>query len=251
MTFIETATGSIGRSLILEYSERLLEKGNFATRYSHNKRFSTLAGILRGGHYNLALDWGCADGFMLKSLYEQGVIENGIGIDNDPETVRSCKQSFESIKNFSFFTPDELKRSGAQKKCDLVICTETLEHVANPKEVLDGFLKITDGQSTIIVSVPIEVGPALLVKQTFRFLANIRKNYGYDTYRLQELIKAGIFWDVKTLSAQRIDGHKGFDYRSIEALFAPHFSTVKKIYSPFPVLNELLNATILWVLKRK
>ncbi len=235
----------------MSYTDKLLNKGSFFTRLSHRGRLQAFLQLIKDVRGASALDWGCADGFILKKLLSCGVIESGIGIDIDPGQVALNRENFKEVKELSFFTPDEFRLEHSNKKFDLVLCTETLEHVQYPQEILSKIRGVASESSTIIISVPIEVGPSLLIKQFGRFIANLKGNYGYPKYRLLELVAAGVFWNVGALAKERVDGHKGFDYRVVCQLIKEHFLIKKTIYSPFYLLGALFNSTVYWVLRRK
>jgi SAM-dependent methyltransferase len=236
----------------MSYSERLLEQGNFLTRLAHSGRYKRtieLAGDIRGA---VAIDIGCGDGMLLRRAYDRGIIRAGYGIDMDPEMRKSAAARFAGIDGFRFVDPAELATLVPPGSCDLGICTETLEHVANPPAVLDAMTACCRPGGHVIVTVPIEVGPSLLGKQLGRYLAGLRRPYGYEGYRLHELVSAGILWNPRAFDANRLHdqiaakGHKGFDYRDIEAALQARMDIERTLYSPLPLTGPILNSTVMW-----
>jgi len=134
---------------------------------------------------------------LLKGAYDQGLIRSGYGIDVDDAMLAQCEVLLGNTGRFRFCRPDDMMRIVPEHACDLAICTEVLEHVDDPARFMTMILGRCKIGARLIVSVPIELGPSLLAKQIGRYLANLGGNrYGYERYRLSELIKAGLLFDV-------------------------------------------------------
>jgi len=240
----------------MSYSERLLEKGNTLTRVAHKSRFQAVLNALGNQNYPCALDYGCGDGWLLRSAYEQGFIQAGFGIDISPDMLAASQETLKDIPGFKLGLPSETQTLISPQSLDLVFCTETLEHVPDPATILDTVLPLCKPNAKIVISVPIEVGPSLFVKQTGRYLANLKGGYGYERYTPKELFSAAILWDCKSFPSSHAQqssyrAHKGFDYRDLEAVLNQKLTIEKKMFSPFPVLGNLFNSTVIWVGKKK
>ncbi|MFB2935438.1 class I SAM-dependent methyltransferase [Aerosakkonemataceae cyanobacterium BLCC-F154] len=236
----------------MTYSQRLLQQGNPLTRLAHRSRFSAVLNLLGNTKYQQALDYGCGDGWLLKTAYEQGIISSGIGIDLADYMLSACQEMFREIPGFKFCKPEELSKIISPQTCDLIFCTETLEHIGNAENAVTQILTYCQPGATMIISVPIEIGPSLLLKQIGRYLANLKGNYGYEKYTLRELFAASILWNAeKFVSSHSLKndytGHKGFDYRKIEKLLEKKVKIQQRIFSPFPWGGNLLNSTVIWV----
>src|SRR5207302_8627148 len=120
----------------MQYTERLLTGGSCLTRFSHRGRYQVVWNILASSRYERAVDFGCADGWFLKTAYERGIVRTGIGVDLDCNMLEAGSKKFEAIDGFRFIRPAEIT-SDLSGTCDLAICTETLEHVRAPKEIID------------------------------------------------------------------------------------------------------------------
>lgn len=234
------------------YAGRLLRQGSAITRFAHRSRFRRSIELLGARRYRRALDFGCGDGLLLHRAYQLGSLEAGVGVETAPERVAACEQRFAGVPQFSFCTPEDLDRHVAPRSCDLAICTETLEHVASAGAVLDRILACCAAGARLVVSVPIEVGPALLLKQVGRYLANLAAPYGYERYRVRELLSAALLRDASAFPSSHrgerpLRGHKGFDYRAVEALLRERTCIERTVLSPFPRLGPSLNSSIFWV----
>lgn len=247
----------------MSYSQRLLQQGSSLTRLAHQSRFSRVLDLIRRNHYTQALDYGCGDGWLLRSAYDQGLVSGGLGVDTAAYMLAACYELFSDVQGFQFCRPEDVANKIAPHSCDLAVCTETLEHVIDPEAVLEQILSYCKSEAHLIISVPIEVGPSLLVKQTGRYLANLKGAYGYERYTPQELFAATVLWDATRfpsshsipgdeISAESLEeasgrGHKGFDYRKIEQLLQRKVTIQQRLFSPFPLLGNLFNSTVIWI----
>lgn len=236
----------------MSYSERLLQQGNQLTRLAHRSRFSAVLDALDGTQYTQALDYGCGDGWLLRSAYEQGAIAAGFGVDIEDYMLAACQETCANIPHLKFCKPNQISEKVPPQSCDLVFCTETLEHIGNSEEILDLILQYCKPGARMVISVPLEIGPSLIFKQMGRYFANLKGKYGYERYQLNELLAAGILWDTNRFHSSHskpdeFTGHKGFDYRKIEKLLTQKVTVEKIIFSPFPWLGNLLNSTVIWV----
>jgi SAM-dependent methyltransferase len=236
----------------MSYSERLLERGSFLTRFAHSGRYRRaldLVGDVKGA---IAIDFGCGDAMILRRAYDRGIVRGGYGIDSDPAMRDSAAATFAGIDGFRFLDPDELSQVVAPGSCDLAICTEALEHIPQPTQILDAICEYCRPNGHALITVPIEVGPSLLGKQVGRYLAGLRRPYGYETYTLRELFSAAVLWNAQgfpsshTQSDATLTGHKGFDFRSLEHELRERMHVERKLFSPIPVLGAMVNSTVMW-----
>lgn len=236
----------------MSYSQRLLQQGNSLTRLAHRSRFNAVLDVLGNNKYTQALDYGCGDGWLLRTAYERGIVTSGIGVDVEEYMLSTCQELFAGINGFQFSTPKELSQKILPQSCDLIFCTETLEHIGYPAKALDLILNYCQPGAKMVISVPLEIGPSLLWKQIGRYLANMKGNYGYERYTLKELFYATILWDTNSFPSSHLSqceytGHKGFDYQKIEKLLAEKVTIERRVFSPFPWSGNLLNSTVIWV----
>jgi 2-polyprenyl-3-methyl-5-hydroxy-6-metoxy-1,4-benzoquinol methylase len=234
------------------YSQSLLQQGSFLTRLAHRSRFDAVLNILDNHKYKLALDFGCADGLLLKTAYDRGIICSGIGVDVNNSMLLSCQKMFKDINGFQFLTPNEMTQKISPQSCDLILCTETLEHIGYPAKTLHLMLNYCQPKAKIIISVPLEIGPTLFFKQIGRYFASLKGNYVYEKYTLKELYSSAILWDVSSFPSphsmqSEYTGHKGFDYRKVEKLLQEKVKIERTIFSPFSWSNNILNSTVIWI----
>jgi 2-polyprenyl-3-methyl-5-hydroxy-6-metoxy-1,4-benzoquinol methylase len=235
----------------MSYSQRLLEHGSSLTRLAHQSRFNRVLQLL-DRPYQQALDYGCGDGWLLKAACDRGLIRGGFGIDLAPHMLAACRSLFVEKPQFQFCQPQAMSEVIPLASCDLLLCTETLEHVQSPAQTIELILPYCQANAKVIISIPIEVGPSLLFKQIGRYLANLKSRYGYESYTLQELFSAVVLWDTQSFPSSHnqdveVRSHKGFDYRKLEKTLREKIEIEQRLFSPFPWLGNTVNSTILYI----
>ena len=165
-------------------------------------------------------------------------------------------------------TPGELQSHSLKSYFDVITCMETFEHCLEKdcQDLLASFAQHLSSQGQLIVSVPIEIGPSLLLKQILRYLSGLRNIGDYkhmETYRFAELVRM-LFpnadsqierprYELKLNERETIyyHGHKGFNYRHLTKLIEDRFSIQEQVYSPFPFLHSLLNSQVYFLASPK
>lgn len=122
------------------------------------------------------LDVGCGEGFSLCKLSEYKIGEKLEGIDYSKEAISTGKKLF----------PGLLLKQGnvynlpyKDNAFDLILCTEILEHLENPKKALQEILRVS--KKYILVSVPNE--PFFMMSNFLRG-KNVMK-FGNDPEHIQ------------------------------------------------------------------
>jgi SAM-dependent methyltransferase len=236
----------------MTYSERLLQHGSFLTRLAHHGRYRRALDLLSDVRAAIAIDFGCGDAMILRRAYERGIVRGGYGIDSEPAMRENASTTFAGIEGFRFLDPEALAQTVAPGSCDLAICTEALEHIPNPAGILDAICRYCRPGASVLITVPIEIGPSLVGKQVGRYLAGLRRPYGYESYRLRELFSAAVLWNTRAFDSSHTrpdatqTGHKGFDFRDIERALRQRMDIEQTLFSPFPPLGAVLNSTVMW-----
>ncbi|MDY7012270.1 MAG: class I SAM-dependent methyltransferase [Cyanobacteriota bacterium] len=236
----------------MSYSQRLLQQGTQLTRLAHRSRFDRVLQAMGHQQYRQVLDFGCGDGWLLALAAKKGLVQSGFGVDISPDMISYCEKLFAETKTFQFLQPSEMRDRIPPRSCDLLLCTETLEHVGNAEDAIAQCLLYCTSGAKIIISAPLEVGPSLLFKQAGRYLANLKGRYGYERYQPKELISAALLWDATSFPSSHLEnaslkGHKGFDYRNLDKILSQKIKIEKHYFSPFPVLGNILNSTAFWI----
>ncbi len=249
MARLDASEGQDGPPQALAYRRRLLAGGSLPTRLSHRRRMDRALSILDGRSFARAADVGAADGWYLQELIRRGEVGEGLAIERDPDMIAGGA-AVSATMPLTWARPDDPVVEAQRGTFDLVACLETLEHVDDPFALMADVVDLAAPGGTILISVPVEVGPSLLVKQTGRWMANRKGDYGYERYTWQELCQAGVFGRVGELSRVNLHSHKGFDYRRIAAALGSRVDIERTVYGPVHVLGPVMASTVYWVTRR-
>ncbi len=245
-------------------SDDLLQGGTYARkqlfgraavlRWSHGSRFRMARRLVERHPGKRLLDYGCGDGTflaMVRDLFPQAV-----GAEVDPGLVADASARFAAVEGVAFVHTSTL---GAEPDGSFgaVTCMEVLEHCTPDaaERVIADLRRLVARDGAVIVSVPVETGPALLAKQAFRALAALR---GVEGYRHRERYSAGELARMTFAGAEtaierpvyegafadgapnRWHGHKGFNWRALAARLRRDFAIRETRFSPVGALGSLL-----------
>lgn len=250
-----------------------LTTGNYARKqiycpsrvvaWSHGSRFRLAARLSAHAAGGRLLDYGCGDGTFIALTH--GTFADAVGSDIDAAQLAECRRRFTGMDGVRFVQNAELDAPGHTSAYDAVTCMEVLEHCvdAERRRVLDDLGRLVAPEGRVIVSAPIEIGPALLGKQFFRALAAWRGygDYQYrETYTPRELLAAALArphlaraeYLVETPSGpMHYCGHKGFDWRTLEREILERFVVEQRLFTPLGPLGALLNSQVWFVCRPK
>lgn len=132
------------------------------------------------------LDIGCGNGNLALVLGSLGYQVRGI--DVDATSIETAKQR-NTFDNVSFDVADANEFTESDEY-DLIVCTEVLEHLEKPKQLVESSYRILKPGGTMVVTVPNGKGPreTLMTKPMQWMMANghtdklvkIKKAFGYD-----------------------------------------------------------------------
>lgn len=116
------------------------------------KRFnSALTKTLQELSPSSILDAGCGEGFTLNKFFEEGIGKNLEGVDFSKEAIELGKKHFPFLK---LKEGDIYDLPYKKDSFDVVICTEVLEHLENPKKAISEVLRVS--KRYVVFSVPNE-----------------------------------------------------------------------------------------------
>jgi len=228
----------------MAYSQWTTGSRSAIKRFSHNARIDRAIGLLDPQAEDRILDYGSGDGMLLRRIHERQPGARLAGFE--PRISEEARQRtagipnlvgiFDSIEQLADFLPTK------------IACLEVLEHL-RPDDIdlaLSNFRRVLASDGHAVVSVPVEIGPASVVKNLIR-LAIDQPHRGLDRRNiLLSLFGARIERDM---DEPYIASHIGFDYRNVSRAMRHHGFRVRRHYSPFPGLGPLVSSQLLFTLR--
>lgn len=245
-----------------DYARKQIYCPNRVVSWSHASRFRLAAELARACGGTRLLDYGCGDGTFLALM--RGVFATAVGADVDERQLDDCRARFEGTPGVEFLHTGSLSGGGHAGTYDAVTCMEVLEHCPEPERlrVLDALCRLAAPGGRIIISVPVEIGPALFGKQLFRALAAWRGQGDYqyrETYTPRELLAAVLgrpnlararYRVVKDGRPFEYCGHKGFDWRVLESEIRDRLTIERRLFTPLPALGRYASSQVWFVCRR-
>lgn len=239
-----------------DYARKQIYCPSRVVAWSHGSRFRLATRLAREARGGRLLDYGCGDGTFIALTH--GLFSHALGVDVDAAQLAECRRRLGGLERVDFLQAASLTADEHAGTYDLVTCMEVLEHCTDGERmrVIRELGRLCAPTGRIIVSVPIEVGPALVGKQVFRAIAAWRGHGDYDhreTYSPREFL-AAVFgrvdlvrpvYSVATPFGQvRYCGHKGFDWRGLERDLRATIEVERKFFTPMPPLKAWLNSQV-------
>jgi len=232
--------------------------------WSHHRRFEVGLSLAQQFAGKRVLDYGCGDGSFLAMLMQSRAHPTAaVGVEIDSQVVADCSARFSSQAGLTFILEGELQGPQHRGAFDAVICMEVLEHMVEIEPLLENFARLLGPEGLLLVSVPIETGPPLLVKQAARRFAGWRGigDYpGTSSYSMGELA-ASLFASGKRQHITRpihtsADGgqfhdHKGFNWMMLREMLCRKFYLEETKASPVAWLSPFLASQVWFLLRKK
>ena len=243
------------------YARKQIESRSRLIAWSHQGRFRTALRLARGLGGRRLLDYGCGDGTFLGLLAEQGRFGGQlVGAELHASVVEECRARFAAWDRFRFTLSADLEHA-EPGSFDVIYCMEVLEHVVEPGGLLDLFDRLLSPDGVLVVSVPIETGVPVVIKQIVRELAGRRGighypgTTGYSAGELARSVCAGSTQHLARPRFHHPDGsafhdHKGFNWRWMRAQVRDRFDLVREDTSPVGWLGPHLG-TQRWFIARR
>lgn len=234
--------------------------------WSHGRRFALARDLASAGAGGALLDYGCGDGTF--AVLAHDLFRETVGADIDVEQVRDCGERLGTLAGVRFVSIDDLRAPAHNGRYDVVVCMEVLEHCPSDIQpaVLDDLTRLTRPDGIVVISVPIETGPTLMVKQGVRAVAAASGLAEYahrERYRPEEffrMVLAGRTSQIDrpetvvsspTGGTVRFHGHKGFNWRVLERLLERVLVIERRLYSPVPLTGPWLNSQVWFVCRKR
>jgi SAM-dependent methyltransferase len=240
------------------YAKKQLYLKDWLISWSHRRRFETGLQLVRQFEPKRLLDYGCGDGTFLALLGQTAPsLEETAGCELLEGLVSGLQDRFRSVPSLRFHLVQQVDNEAYYGHYDLITCMEVLEHVVETREVIDRLSRLLAPGGRLVISVPVEIGAALVVKQAARRLAGWR---GLGDYRfvaryswseLYASLAPGVKQHIPRSVYRDPDGtyfhdHKGFNWKVLQRDLDRVFRTERIVYSPVGWLPAM--ASQVWLI---
>lgn len=245
------------------YAKKQIFCQNKIIAWSHSSRFITTRSLLEkyatgAGKF---LDYGCGDGTFLALV--EDLFPEAVGTDILSEQITDCQRRFSDFERISFCLTTELDSPRYNSYFDVAVCLEVLEHCVSFQlhKVLDSLSRLVKPNGLIIISVPIEIGLSLSIKQITRRIAGMLRQGEYDKsiepYRLEEFLK--MFFATRSTAIERpvyggdfpYHGHKGFNWRALRYELNQKLDIELTVFSPLGWLGGFVSSQVFFICRNR
>lgn len=164
-------------------------KTNVLQRSWHSGKLNAVLNLIPEKPGNV-LDVGCASGWFLSNIKKKYPASKCVGVDKYKEAVRYGNKKY---KNMKLKQADAHKLPFKAKTFELVICTEVLEHVEDPKIVLQEIERVLTRNGHAIIEMD---SGNILFRGVWYWWTNLRRGvwkdshiHAFNTKKLERLIK--------------------------------------------------------------
>jgi len=109
------------------------------------------------------LDYGCGVGLNISTLRSLNV-KSITGVDISQKAVDLAKKKHGKVAHISFQNVSDKQTQFQKNQYDIIICTEVLEHVSDPYEIVNLFSKLLKNNGYIFISTPNYLNPTGIIK---------------------------------------------------------------------------------------
>lgn len=245
------------------YAKKQLLCKDWLIAWSHRSRFQTGLEFARRFQGKRVLDYGCGDGtFLAMLMADRNSPREAVGAEAHASLVNDCRHRLADAERLSFVLADDLDSPEHRGAYEAVFCMEVLEHVVDLDAVIVRINNLLDRSGKLVVSVPVETGLPLLVKQTARRVAGWRGlgDYKYTSnYNFKEYC-ASLFAGARQHIPRPVYGgegglpyhdHKGFNWMLMRQRLADTFEIESIHSSPVSWLSPRLASQVWFVARKK
>ena len=248
------------------YARKQIFSRNAIVAWSHRRRFALARELASAGAGGALLDYGCGDGTFVALAHD--LFRETVATDIDVEQLRDCRARLHALSHIRFASIEALREADFHACFDAVVCMEVLEHCPADiqPQVLADLDRAVRPHGVVVISVPIETGATLAVKQLVRAAAaatGLAEYSGRERYHLSEFMRMLLAGDTSQIerpvstartadgATVRFHGHKGFNWRILARLIERTFVVERRLYSPLPLIGSWLNSQVWFVCRKR
>jgi 2-polyprenyl-3-methyl-5-hydroxy-6-metoxy-1,4-benzoquinol methylase len=186
------------------YDDNTINSTNFFVRYTHRNRLKKCLKLV-GPRLELGkiLDYGCGSGIFISKLNK---MKHGFAYGYEPFMVDKYENNLPIYKKL-----DEILIFAPYKTITIFEVMEHLQWVELTK-ILERCSEMLSHDGVVIISVLIEIGPTILLKEINRF--RISKKWKYGFFEFIGALIFGIHGRRENPDKDFME-HKGFDFREL------------------------------------
>lgn len=235
-------TGNAGTDKFEPSPSSLRLYHSFYGRFFHRIRFRRAVRACRELEGQTALEIGCHDLSLFHAVDRDFEEYAGLDVNTDHAQANRAAMGWNNVR---LYTQGAETLPFADRSFDLVISCETIEHVQDEDDVVREISRVLRPGGRLLITVPIEFGPLLLVKALMRWI--LRSPTPYE-YSWRELLNASLLHRPDWV--QRND-HKGYDFRATLKRCEQAGLTIERVERmPWRILPAGLNMGVLAVLSK-
>lgn len=133
-------------------NERLYHHPNPLIRYTENKRINLALKMLSPSETDRILDVGCGEGYILNRI-KKGIL---FGLDISDTALSSAKEKLKNKSNIYLLKNNVQNTPFKDNSFDKILCTELLEHVISPENVVSEIARVSKKDAIIVITIPNE-----------------------------------------------------------------------------------------------
>ncbi|MBI1389587.1 MAG: methyltransferase domain-containing protein [bacterium] len=194
--------------------------------------------------HDYVLDVGCSDGEFFYRLHDDYRL--AVGLDHNRDALETLTRRMNNGKT-GVLTGDACRLPFPDETFDAVCCLETLEHVYDMPAAVADLTRILKPDGVLIVTVPIERGLSILLKQG---VSKVCFGGYRGSYTWAELMNATV-GRLDRVERVSLSSHKGFDYMTVVHEISARFHEVRRCGLPFKPLYTVLNTQVLIEARKK
>jgi len=227
-----------------KHIDEKIQTYNLITRFLHRTRYRNLKKILiqaseeKNGKLKI-LDIGCGPAAAYQFIKMQGIDFEYVGIELRSDGYDIGFDRYGHFDNFKIIQDSIENQFEMFNDVDIIIGLETFEHLPEWLVVrtVEAISKVSF--MYLYVTVPNEVGPAILIKNIGSALMGYQR---YKEYQWRETFYASIYNLDKVKKHDM--GHIGFDWRWLAQTLRQNVTIVRNTTSPFDFIPKFISPSI-------
>jgi len=190
-------------------------KTNPLQAFWHGRRFQEISKIIEPVNGNV-LDIGSCDGTFSQVIIEKTKANKLIGIDVVSSLVKYAQKRFKGDNRFEFLVANGETLPFKDNQFKAVFCLEALEHIDNPRNVIQESFRVTKSGGYLIILIPTD---SLLFKILWWIVLHTWGKHWQETH-VNSFQQTGSLSKLLTSAGYRIELDNKFLWNMLEVVKA-------------------------------